>query len=95
MCISINDGGTVIRMCSDLCTLGADDACSAVSADDAACFGDTANEGFGDQGQCIQLCNCTSDCRHPSLVCVELSTPIKSHDGYCGVVLQGESDTGC
>jgi hypothetical protein len=95
ICNSLIVGGNPTGLCSDLCTLGADDACSAVSADDAACFGDTTNEGVGDQGQCVELCDCASDCRFQSLVCVELSDPVKGHAGYCGVLMPGNNATGC
>jgi hypothetical protein len=39
--------------------------------------------GFGDAGHCLQLCNCSAECRSTELRCVPLDEVVSGKRGVC------------
>jgi hypothetical protein len=94
-CVPIQVGTSSTGMCSDNCTVGAAAACKSLSTFDAYCGLLPPGAGVGDAAHCIQLCNCTTDCRNNLLKCVKLQQPIAMKQGYCGDLGPGKSETLC
>ncbi len=82
-------GASSAGICSGLCTLGqigCGNAPTAKGPFDSTCFFQSEAEAdLGDQGVCGQLCDCTSQCRAPGLVCVALPADIARLGGHPGI----------
>jgi hypothetical protein len=83
--------------CTESCTIGAERSCgwagpaSGAPAPALCVFSipivdQLGGSGAGDRGSCAQLCNCNSDCVHPSFVCLPLPGDLliaTQRQGYC------------
>jgi hypothetical protein len=62
------------KVCSGLCTIGVKGCGETLSSDeapDAHCLLADSYATIGDQGGCLELCDCNDDCEHPDSVCVD------------------------
>jgi hypothetical protein len=93
---AIADGGTT-GACMEDCTWGRVATCgwSGTGPAEQACFLfpvsvlDAGGPGYGDVGNCVQLCDCNKDCLNPDLVCEPLnSTDLETYWSRKGVCVQ-------
>lgn len=96
----LTDGG-VTGACMEDCTWGRVATCgwTGTGPAAAACYLfpvsvlDAGGPGYGDVGNCVQLCDCNKDCLHPGFVCEPLgSTDLEMYWGRKGLcALKGEA----
>ena len=101
---SVNPGSSVpfTYTCTQNCTIGALPQCGWDGAGKAPGFCLitsllNSSPGVGDQGLCVQLCSCNSDCGNPDLVCRALNssgleTALGQH-GYCHTPVNEDGGT--
>jgi hypothetical protein len=79
-------------VCSAGCTVGEELTCGwsgPGTPADAVCFKDGKYDSgdYGDVGQCVQLCDCSTPCTHPNQVCTFINdgtlVQFWGHGGYC------------
>lgn len=90
---TLTDGGTTAA-CMEDCTFGRIATCgwTGTGPAAAACYLfpvsvlDAGGPGYGDVGNCVQLCDCNKDCLNPAFVCEPLgSTELEMYWGRKGL----------
>jgi hypothetical protein len=102
--VTASGATATVFTCGESCTIGAYPSCnwagpaSGTPAPGLCLFTSTivqdrGGPGPGDRGTCAQLCNCNSDCLHPSFLCIPIGDAATEtatrRRGFCTVAPQG------